>query len=359
MTEKKRRIHRRITKKKLFKGGVKNFFCRDIVKAYKNKVIYLGVNLNWTNLFPEFSYDLNWNNSTGTPSITFTMPTSIATPIVFDMTKPNDYSKIDDAIEIYLKPDGVNSKWNDDNQKDSNFKYILNNVILPRYPNNNNTQIGEISSPFLYWKKESGIVSNTNQIEDEQKNVILTSDKTNEKSMMLLVHEKLLEFKSKMKRVLIDAFKQRVRKNIQNIMDIMIAIPSGIIKRKCQFSVSGIIYFGIKVVCNSYTNFQLHELIITDPIVPVLDNLPNQENFPDLRTAVIKKFLSQNEENIKIHMEDLDGLLMFGSVKASTPTDGKRGNYGKHNIYFNDNPDNPIKDYNPESAKIFEILRKI
>ena len=356
MTEKKRRIHRRITKKNQIKGGAKNFFCRDIVNAYKNKVIYLGVDLNWMDLFPAFSYDLSWNAT----ATTFTMPASAATPIKFDS---NDYSKIDEAIETYLKPDGNDSKWYDNNDKTpNNFKYNLNNIILPRYPNNKNTQIGEISSPFLNWKKENGIASNTNQIEDEQKNVIV-SETVNEKGMMTLIHDKLLDFKSKMKRVLIDTFKQRVRKNIQNIMDIsMTENSTGSIKRKCQFSVSGIIYFGIKVVCNSYTNFQLHELIIPDPVVPVMDNLPSKDNFPALRKAVIKKFLSQEEENIKIHMEDLDGLLMFGSLNLqNTDRSGKRGNYGKHNIHFNDHPDNTGSkiDYNPETSKIFEILRKI
>ena len=356
MTEKKRRIHRRITKKNQIKGGAKNFFCRDIVKAYKNKVIYLGVNLNWTNLLPDFSYDLSWNTGVG-KSITFTMPPPGTTLISFDMTKPNDFSKIDEAIETYLKLD-ADSKWNDDNDKNlNNFKYNLNNIILPRYPNNKNTQIEEISSPFLHWKKENG---NTNQIEDEQKNVIV-SGTVNEKGMMTLIHEKLLEFKLKMKRVLIDVFKQRVRKNIQNIMD-MKENPTGSIQRKCNFSVSGIIYFGIKVVCNSYTNFELQELIIPVPVVPVLDDLPSQDNFPQLRKAVVDKFIPQKEENIKIHMEDLDGLLMFGSIPSSSG-DGKpnrKGNYGKHNISFNDHTGTGAKiDYNPEASKIFEILRKI
>ena len=393
MTEKKRRIHRRITKKNPIKGGAKNFFCRDIVKAYKNKVIYLGVDLNWIDLFPAFSYDLIWNDGTvpapgtagtgpsitftmtataGTgPSITFTMTAPAGTPIKFN---PNDFSKIDEAIETYLKPYGSDSKWYDDNDKTQNsFKYNLNNVMLPRYTSNknigngdNNTQIAEISSPFLHWKKESGIVSNTNQIEDEQKNVIV-SGTVNEKGMMTLIHEKLLDFKLKMKRVLIDTFKQRVRKNIQNIIDIMETKENtkGSIKRNCKFSVSGKIYFGIKVVCNSYTNFELQELIIPDPVIPVMDDLPSQGKFSPLRKAVIDKFIKQNEENIKIHMEDLDGLLMFGSTQLSSGVGkpNRKGNYGKHNIHFNDHTDNTTgtgskPDYNPESLEIFKILRK-
>jgi hypothetical protein len=368
MTEKKRRFHRRITKKYPRKGGAKNFFCRDIVKAYKNKVIYLGVDLNWMDLFPSFSYDLSFASVVAAPAIIkFIMPSGTATaPIVFDTTKPTDFSKIDQAIETYFILDS-NSKWNDNNDKTNNFKYNLNNVMLPRYDNNNNTQIVEISSTFLNWKKEHNkILNDTNNIEDEQKNVIV-KDKVNEKSMMLLIHDKLLDFKLKMKKVLIDVFKQRVRKNIQNIIDMTETPPlitTVSIKRNCKFSVSGKIYFGIKVACNSYTNFQLHELIIPDPVVPVLDILPSQDNFPELRKAVIKKFLEQKEENIKIHMEDLDGLLLFGSVKPSTNGISKRGNYGKHNISFDNPTDNngSGKDvnpnYNPESSKIFEILRK-
>lgn len=374
MTEKKRRFHRRITKKNPIKGGAKNFFCRDIVKAYKNKVIYLGVDLNWLNLFPSFSYDLSFTPAVATApaEIKFIMPSGTTAPapttIVFDMTKPKDFSKIDEAIEMYLKLEAGN-EWNDDNDKNSNFKYSLNNVMLPRYTSNkdignsdNNTQIGEISSPFLNWKKERGIVSNTNQIEDEKKNVIV-SGTVNEKSMMLLIYNKLLEFKIIMKKVLTNVFKQRVRKNIEIMMDII--GPSGTtainIKRTCDFSVSGKIYFGIRVACNSYTNFELHELIIPDPVIPVMDDLPIQDNFPQLRETVIQKFRDQKEEKIQVHMEDLDGLLMFGSVKASNENEkrSKRGKYGKHNVSFDahDGKDeNP--SYNPELSKIFEILRK-
>ena len=378
MTEKKRRFHRRITKKNPIKGGAKNFFCRDIVKAYKNKVIYLGVDLNWMDLFTAFSYDLSFApvTSGSTPdTIKFIIPSdTTAAPIIFDMTKPIDFSKefskIDDAIEKHLTLE-ANNKWNDDNDKTQNsFKYILNNVMLPRYTSNkdigngdNNTQIGEISSTFLNWKKESGIVSNTNQIEDEQKNVIV-KDKASEKSMMILVHEKLLDFKLKMKKVLINVFKQRVRKNIEIMMDIIGESKTAInIKKTCNFSVSGKIYFGIKVVCNSYTNFELHELIIPDPVIPVMDDLPTQENFPQLRGAVIGKFIKQNEEKIQVHMEDLDGLLMFGSMKPHTDaTMGKRGKYGKHNVSFDPHDGVDAKDknpnYNPELSNIFEILRK-
>lgn len=373
MTEKKRRFCRRNTKKNLTKGGAKNFFCRDIVKAYKNKVIYLGVDLNWVELFPAFSYDLSWNADANT--INFTMPSAsaatAAAPIQFDMTKPNDFSKIDDAIEINLKLDGSDSKWNDNNDENKNhFKYNLNNVMLPRYLRDINTQIAEISSPFLHWNKEKTILGygNTNEIKDEQKNMVLSSDKASEKTMMILVHEKLLEFKSKMKRVLIDTFKQRVRKNIQIIMD-MIENPTGSIKRNCQFSVSGKIYFGIKVVCNSYTNFELHELIFPDPVIPALDDLPSQDNFPDLRKAVVKKFLSQGEEKIQVYMEDLDGLLLFGSTPSSSGVDksnrkGRKGNYGKHNISFDPHVDfngtgtDSKPNYNPEAENIFKILRK-
>jgi hypothetical protein len=378
MTEKKRRFHRRITKKNPIKGGAKNFFCRDIVKAYKNKVIYLGVDLNWMDLFPSFSYDLSFAPATAPAIIKLIMPpatapaAATAAPIVFDMTKPKDFSNIDEAIENHLNLEAGN-EWNDDNDKNSNFKYILNNVMLPRYTSNkdignsdNNTQIGEISSIFLNWKKERGFgFADTNQIEDEKKNVII-QDKVNEKSMMLLIYNKLLEFKIIMKKVLTNVFKQRVRKNIEIMMDII--KTSGTkpinIKRTCDFSVSGKIYFGIRVACNSYTNFELHELIIPDPVIPVMDDLPIQDNFPQLRETVIQNFLKQNEEKIQVHMEDLDGLLLFGSVKASNENEkrSKRGKYGKHNVSFDahdgiDSKDeNPI--YNTELSNIFEILRK-
>jgi hypothetical protein len=95
-----------------------------------------------------------------------------------------------------------------------------------------------------------------------------------------------------------------------------------------------------------------------------MDDLPSQENFPDLRETVIQKFRVQKEEKIQVHMEDLDGLLLFGSVNASDENDkrSKRGKYGKHNVSFDahnaiDGKDrNPI--YNTELSNIFEILRK-
>jgi len=374
MTEKKRRFHRRITKKYLRKGGSKNFYCRDIVRAYKNKVIYLGVDLNWLELFPSFSYDLSFAPVAGAvaPSgpgaspvagpgeIKFIIPSSAASPakIVFDMTKPTDFLEIDQAIENYLTLD-VSNKWNDDNDKTSNnFKYILNNIMLPRYGNDIKTQIGEISSSFLNWNK--------NHIEDEQKNVIV-KDNVNEKSIMILIHDKLLDFKLKMKKVLTNVFKQRVRKNIEIMMDMIEPSTPINIRRTCTFSVSGKIYFGIKVACNSYMNFELHELIIPDPVIPAMDDLPSKENFPEFREAVIKKFISQKEEKIQVYMEDLDGLLLFGSTPSEVGKPnrkGRKGNYGKHNISFaahtgfdgTDKNKNP--DYNPEADNIFEILRK-
>jgi hypothetical protein len=341
------------------------------VRAYKNKVIYLGVDLNWMELFPSFSYDLSFAPVAGAgvtaPGvIKFIIPSSAPAPakIEFNTTNPTDFSEIDQAIEKYLTLEAGNN-WNDENAKISNnFKYILNNIMLPRYGNDIKTQIGEISSSFLNWNK--------NQIEDEQKNVIV-KDKVNEKSMMLLIHDKLLDFKLKMKKVLTNVFKQRVRKNIEIMMDMIgTSGTSGIstpinIKRTCTFSVSGKIYFGIKVACNSYTNFELHELIIPDPVIPAMDDLPSEENFSELRKAVIQKFRVQKEEKIQVYMEDLDGLLLFGSTPSEVGKPnrkGRKGNYGKHNISFaahtgfdgTDKNKNP--DYNPEADNIFEILRK-
>lgn len=352
MTQKKRQNKRRTHKRLINKGGALK--CNDI-NHYRNKVIYLGVDLDWKNLSDGFNYELVLKGGV----ISFTAGSSSAANANLDISKllkddsknvsekNEEYKKLNDALDTYLG--GI--KWKDDD-KNSNFNYNLSNVIIPRYQNSRDKiEKTRTENDFFLYDRFVWEVDENKQgsLKYNDKN-ILKSDMDNEFEMFDFIHKKLVEFKSNMQEKLKEQFKIHVKNNILKLLEIHKynqGNPETKITRNGQWMVSGKIYVGIKIVCSNEKVFELHELIIPNAVdseqignsdISKVDDKDDE----DLKTKMIELLTNEQKKDVEIKLQDIDSLLLFGK------------HYGKHNIRMSNK-----ETLNFDAEKeVFKILRK-
>jgi hypothetical protein len=209
----------------------------------------------------------------------------------------------------------------------------------------------------------------TNNVKESEQNktdkgVEIAKNILNERQFLDIIHETIRNFRIHMKEILIDYFKRNVKNNIEKILEIVKSETKlkndpifGSIERTCELNVTGKLYFGIKMICAKDKIFEIHEIIfpnMVDPQKVTLDIALDSDR--DSNKKIIDKlktdFMKEKNENIDVHLEDLDALLLFGNTVEETGVK-KRGNYGKHNV-----PTTSDKFDFRDAQKIFKIIRK-
>ena len=412
MTRKKIPKQRRKTHKNIYIQKAGRFNCIDLLPSYIGKVIYLGVDLDWNNLVSGFKYVLKWDAAPapGVPAsaneIEFILGDAAIVAAAetgymansdekLDIEnlntiekKSNEYAKVETKIDEFLKTDDSQNHWNDFDEDaiKTAFKYNLNNVIIPRYDSGQkeNTRIYKITSSHLIWNKDNYYTNKKNQVLIDvpligstvysffgnTKNNVTETDQTskgveiaknilNERQFLDIIHETMRNFRIHMKEILIDYFKRNVKNNIEKILEIVKSKTngsnSGSIERTCELNVTGKLYFGIKMICAKDKIFEIHEIIFPNMVDPQKVTLDIAlDNELDSNKIIIENlktyFMEEKTENIDVHLEDLDALLLFGNTETGVK---KRGNYGKHNV-----PTKPDKFDFQDAQKIFKIIRK-